>query len=364
MVDSPRGTSILDDAAAMARADTGDMLAHLAGFPERLSEGRRLARDLELPWAAPRSVAILGMGGSAIGGDIVKAVWLDRISVPVEVLRGYELPAWAGPETLVIASSRSGDTEETLRQLETALTRRCPVVCVSAGGAIRRVAEAARLPLVALPDAGPPRAALGWSLAIVAGILERAGVLELDEADIEAGVRAAREMVVRCEPGVLTADNPAKQLAWSLVDRLVLVSGPGFLAPVARRWKTQLNENAKSAAVFEELPEASHNTVVGFEQPDSLRDHLAVVLLHSDLDHPRDALRASLLGEVMDTGLIWHTSVAAAGDGRLAHALSLVALGDYVSVYLAFMYAVDPTPVVAIEHIKAQLAAADREPAE
>jgi glucose/mannose-6-phosphate isomerase len=360
MAETSRGLSILDDVAAMARADEAGMLAHLAAFPERVAEGRRLVRDLELPWATPRSVAILGMGGSAIGGDLATAIWADRISVPVAVLRGYELPAWVGPETLVIASSKSGDTEETLRQLETALGRRCPVVCVSTGGALRRVAEAARLPHVTFPDVGAPRAALGWSVAIVAGILEKAGLLELDEADIEAGIAAARDTATACGPAVPTADNAAKRLAWSLVDRLVLVSASGFLAPVARRWKTQLNENAKTAAVFDELPEAAHNTIVGLEQPESLRDHLAVVFLRSDLEHPRNALRAQLMGDVMDTGHVWHTAVDASGDGRLAHALGLVVLGDYVSAYLAFMYAVDPSPVVAIDHIKAQLALADQ----
>jgi len=354
------GANILDDLAAMGRADSEGMLGHVAGLADQVAEGWRISRGLELPWTAPRSVALLGMGGSAIGGELVKSVWADRISVPVEILRGYELPAWVGPETMVIASSKSGDTEETLRQLETALSRRCPVVCVGTGGALRRVAEAARLPLVTFPDGASPRASLGWSLAIVAGILERAGVLELDDAEIDAAVVATREMGGRCEPDVSTAENPAKQLAWSLVDRLVLIGAAGFMAPVARRWKQQLNENSKATAMFEELPEATHNTVVGLEQPESLRDHLAVVLLSSGSDHPRNALRAQLLGDVMDTGLIWHTTVEAIGESRLSQALSTVVLGDYVSMYLAFMYAVDPSPVAAIEHIKEQLALADQ----
>lgn len=352
--------NILDDVAAMGRADSEGMLELVAGLADRVADGWRLSRELELPWGTPRSVALLGMGGSAISGDLVKAIWSDRISVPFEVLRGYELPAWVGPETLVIASSKSGDTEETLRLLETALARRSPVVCVSSGGAIRRVAEAAGLPLAVIPEGGSPRAALGWSLAIVAGILERAGVLELGGPEVDAAVASTREAVAHCAPDVPTAENPAKQLAWSLVDRFVLVSGAGFLAPVARRWKTQLNENSKAAAVFEELPEAMHNTVVGFEQPESLRDHLAVVVLRSELDHPRNALRAKLIGDVMDTGLIWHTAVETRGDGRLGHALSGIVTGDYVSVYTAFMYAVDPSPIVVVDHIKEQLALADQ----
>ncbi len=353
-------TNILDEPAAMARADGEGMLGQLAALPEQLAEGWRISRGLELPWGKPAAVAILGMGGSAIGGDLVKGIWSDRIDVPLQIVRGYELPAWVGPETLVIASSKSGATEETLSALQAALERRCPVVVVSTGGALRNVATAARLPLATFPDRGSPRASMGWSLAIVAGILEKAGVLELDEAEIAAAVAAGQAMAARCQPGVPSADNPAKQLAWSLVDRFVMVAGPGFLAPVARRWKTQLNENAKVSAAFEELPEATHNTVVGFEQPESLRDHLGVVILRSELVHPRDGLRSQLMGDVVGTGQIWHTFVDAAGEGRLGQALSALVLGDYVSVYLAFMYAVDPSPIDVITHIKEQLALADQ----
>jgi glucose/mannose-6-phosphate isomerase len=359
-MEQSKNPNILDDAVAMARADVGGMLGFISEFADEVAEGWRISRDVELPWEAPKSVAILGMGGSAIGGDLVKGIWADRLTVPVEVIRGYELPAWVGPDTLVIASSRSGSTEETLSALEAALARRCPVVAVSAGGALKNVAQAARLPLATFPDRGSPRSSLGWSLAILAGILEQAGVLELDVAEIEAGMAAWRATAAQCEPSVPTADNPAKQLAWSMLDRLTIIAASGSLAPVARRWKAQLNENSKATAVFEELPEATHNTVVGFEQPESLRDHLFVVFLKGQSEHPRNALRAQLVGDVIEAAQIPHQFVEVTGESRLGEALSAIAFGDYVSVYLAFMYAVDPTPIDVISHIKAQLALADQ----
>ncbi len=352
--------NILDDADAMARADGEGMLGYVAGLPDQLAEGWRISRDLELPPDSPKAIAILGMGGSAIGGDLVKGTWADRISVPVEVVRGYELPAWVDTGTLVIASSKSGNTEETLRALQTASERRCPLAVVTTGGALGNVARAARLPLAVFPDRGSPRSSVGWSMAIIAGILQQAGVLELDESEITAGIDAGSAMAARCGPGIPTVDNPAKQLAWSLVDRVVMVIASGFLAPVARRWKAQLNENSKATAVFEELPEATHNTVVGFDQPDSLRDHLAIVQLSSELEHPRNGLRAALVGDLAGTAHIWHTLVRASGEGKLGHVLSTVVMGDYVSVYLAFMYGVDPSPVDVIAHIKEQLALADQ----
>lgn len=363
-MDQHSDPNILDDTGAMTRADGGDMLGFVASFSDQIAEGWRISRGLELPWERPASVAVLGMGGSAIGGDLVKGIWSDRLSVPVEVVRGYELPAWVGTDTLVIASSKSGGTEETLAALETALARRCPVVVVSTGGALRSVAQAAGLPFATFPPQGSPRSAVGYSMSIVAGVLERAGVLALDEDEILAGVAAGKAMAARCEPGVPTAHNPAKQLAWSLVDRFVMVAASGFLAPVARRWKAQLNENSKATAVFEELPEATHNTVVGFEQPESLRDHLAVVFLRGAEEHPRNALRATLIGDLLETGHIWHTVVEAGGESRLEQAVSAIVVGDYVSVYLAFMYAVDPSPIDVITHIKEQLALADQAEAE
>jgi glucose/mannose-6-phosphate isomerase len=265
-----------------------------------------------------------------------------------------------GSDTLVVASSYSGATEETVSCLGTALERRCPVAVMTTGGPMREVAERAGLPVAVFPAAGSPRASMGYSLGLLGGLLERAGVLRLDEAEIAAGVAEAQALVERCRPDVPTEDNPAKQLAWSLVDRLVIVIAGGFLAPVARRWKAQLNENGKSTAVFEELPEATHNTVVGLEQPESVRDHLFVVTLDGASVHPRTRLRARLVRELLDVAGIAHHEVVAPGEQRLGQALSAVVLGDHVSAYLAFTYGVDPTPVEAIDYIKASLAAEDR----
>jgi glucose/mannose-6-phosphate isomerase len=348
--------TILDDPAAMRRADPSGVLDAVAGFPAQIEDGWRISRSFELPWERPRSAALLGMGGSAIGGDLVRGIWSDRLAIPLEVVRGYELPAWVGTDTLVIASSFSGSTEETISAFTAAIERRCPVAVITTGGPLGEVARRAGLPLVTFMGAGSPRASVGYSMAILAGLLERAGVLPLDEPEIAAAVATAREMVARCGPDVPTADNPAKLLAWALVDRLVVIAASGALAPVARRWKAQLNENGKSAAVVEELPEATHNTVVGFEQPDSMRDHLFVVFLASQGDLPRNAQRAHLTAELLESGHIAHETVRVDGDGRLAQALSAIVLGDHVSVYLAFMYGIDPNPVTVIDHIKARLA--------
>jgi glucose/mannose-6-phosphate isomerase len=355
--DAEAGGGILDDPEAMARSDPGDMLGAVAGLPGQVTDGWRRSRDVALPGGRPTAVAVVGMGGSAIGGDLVKGIWSDRLAVPLEVVRGYDLPAWVGRDTLVVASSYSGATEETVSAFGQALERRCPVAVITTGGPLGDVARATGLPLVICPGGGSPRSSVGRSLGVLAGILERAGVLAVDDAEVEAGAAAAGVMVARCGPLVITAENPAKQLAWSALDRLVVIAASGALAPVARRWKAQLNENSKATAAFEELPEASHNTVVGYEQPESLRDHMLVVILTGASDHPRNTLRAQLLAELLATARIGHQVIRAEGEGRLAEALSAVVLGDHVSVYLALTYGIDPTPVVVIDHMKERLGA-------
>jgi glucose/mannose-6-phosphate isomerase len=350
---------VLDDAGALRRFDAGGMLDHVARLGDQITDAWILTRALAAPPESHRGrrvVALLGMGGSAIGADLVRGIFADRLSVPLVTLRDYELPAFVGGDTLVIASSYSGSTEETVTALSTALERRAPVAIITTGGPLGEVAARAGLPHLLFPGGGQPRAAVGYSVVLLAGLLERLGMLTLDEVEIRAASDAVARVVESCGPEVPSDRNPAKQLAWTLVDRLPVVEASGFLAPVARRWKTQLNENGKTMAVFEELPEATHNTVVGYRQPETIRDHLYVVFLASPSDHPRNGLRAALSQELLGSAQIGHQVVPVGGDGKLAQAMSAVALGDLVSTYLAFLYGEDPTPVEAIGHVKARLA--------
>ena len=362
-VDGPFSGGALDDPKVLATADRGGMLGLVGTIPDQITDGWARTRALELPASLSglRGVALLGMGGSAIGGDLVAGIWSDRLRVPLVVVRGYELPAWVGPETLVVASSNSGNTEETLAALAAAVSRKCPVVAIASGGALSAAAQRGPFPLLTLPAGGMPRAAVGYAVTLVAGLLERAGFLDLGEGEVQGAAAAARSAVAAYAPHVATGDNLAKQLAWTLVDRLPVVEASGFLSPVARRWKTQFNENSKSSAVWEELPEATHNSVVGYPNPDPVRDHLYFLFLASPLDHPRNRLRAALSAAALDDAQIAHQEIPVAGDGRFAQAISAIVLGDFVTTYLAILYGTDPTPIEVLTSIKEALAAADLE---
>ena len=354
---------LLDDLGAMRRFDQAGMLDAIGGIPVQIRDAWQRTRNLQLPdsHGGLRSVALLGMGGSAIGGDLVRGVFADRLKAPLSVVRDYELPAWVDRETLVVASSYSGATEETISALSTALERRCPVVVISTGGPLKEVARKAGLPLLAFPGEGQPRAAVGYSLTLLAGLLERAGLLELGNEELRDTVAAATAAVAASGPETPSERNPAKQLAWTLVDRLPVIEASGPLVAVARRWKTQLNENGKTMAVVEELPEATHNSVVGYAQPESIRDHLYVVFLASAAEHPRSRLRASLSAELLGAAQIGHQVMPIGGEGRLQQAVSGIVLGDYVSTYLAFLYGLDPSPVEAIGYVKGRMSLPDED---
>ncbi len=351
---------MLDDAAAVRRRDPAGMLGRIAQFGDQVRIGWKLSRDLQLTdvHRSATSVVVLGMGGSAVAGDLVRSIFADRLTVPLLSVRDYELPAWVGKTTLVIAISHSGATEETISALSTTLERRCPVIVISTGGPIGDVAARVQLPRQIYEAADvPPRASLGYTMSLLVGALERAGMLEIAESEVESAIVASGTVVRACEPDMPTESNMAKQLAWSILDRLPVIEASGPLAAVARRWKTQINENSKSAATAEELPEAMHNAVVGYDQPDVLRDHQYVVFLSSSADHERNAFRAGLSIELLDQVGISHQTVKVDGEGKFAQACAAITLGDYVSAYLGLLYGTDPSSTPVLTQVKERMAA-------
>ena len=359
---SSRGTTPvdLDRPEAYAAVDVADMLAHLEGLPTQLEAAWRLASGFEGS-AAQRgldSIVVAGMGGSAIGADLVRGLCADQLRVPFVVWRDYALPAFVGPRTLVIASSNSGGTEETLSAAERALGAGAPVVGLTTGGRLAGQLVEAGQSVLRFDYQGQPRAAVGYSLLLVLGVLSRLGYLPEQAAAVEAGIAAIREAASRFGPTVPQASNDAKKLAVALHDRATVIYGAGFLAPVARRWKGQWNENAKRWAFFEELPELNHNAVVGYEFPVGAPELLHVVLLSSELLPSRIGLRCTTTAELLDRQGLAHTTVETWGDGPLAHLLSAVAYGDWTSYYLALLDSVDPTSIAAIDYLKARLAEA------
>ena len=351
--------------ARVADIDRAGMFAEVAGLPQQLREGYQSARIRlagaffgtfpAIPPAEPSGVAVCGMGGSAIGADLVLAC-LPGLSVPATVVRGYALPEWVGPETLVIVVSYSGQTEEALACAAQARSRGCVPVCVSSGGGLAALAEAEGLPLVVVPSGGQPRAAVGVLSMPLLATLEASGLCHEHASDVAAAAAQLEADNAILGPGSPDEENPAKSLARRLEKRLAVVYGAGPTAPVARRWKGQINENAKAPAFFNELPELDHNELMGWTSLPHVTSSTVALFLHDASGDERLTRRAELTAREYEALGVATELVAARGDSLLARLFSLVQLGDYASCYLAVLYGVDPTPVDAIQAFKANLA--------
>jgi glucose/mannose-6-phosphate isomerase len=351
--------------ARVAELDASDMFGAVAGLPGQFRDGYEQARARVagaffgafpvIPPAAPDGLVVCGMGGSAIGADLVLAA-LPGLGVPATVVRGYGLPQWAGPETLVVVISFSGQTEESLACAAQARSRECAPVCVSSGGGLGAFAEGEGLPLVTIPGGGQPRAAVGLLSTALLATLEAAGLCRDHAADVAATVTQLDADNALLGPASADGQNPAKTLARLLEKKLAVVYGAGPTAPVARRWKGQVNENAKAPAFFNELPELDHNELMGWTSLPHVTQGTVALFLHDPDEDARLTRRAELTAREYEALGVSAELVAARGDCALARLFSLVQLGDYVSCYLALLYGVDPTPVDAIQAFKAGLA--------
>ncbi|MCL5024969.1 MAG: bifunctional phosphoglucose/phosphomannose isomerase [Chloroflexi bacterium] len=353
--------SKLDDLQAMRKLDPEGMLDRIAEMSAQCRAAWQRLSTFRLPDAhrAARSVVMAGLGGSAIGADLARALVVDEARIPIFVHRDYGLPAFAGPDTLVIACSYSGGTEETLSAFEEGQRRGCPLLALTPGGELGARARSIGAPVLDYQYRSQPRAAMGYSLVLLLGVLAQMGQGRLDGADVEAACRVLDAMQDEVGPAVPAGRNPAKQLALTLDGKLPVVYGTGILSDVARRYKTQFNENSKAWSFFEVLPELNHNSVVGYQLPEAFTREFVVVFLTSSFNNARNLQRMAIVRDLLSQRGIGYHTVEAGGDSPLAHVLSTVHFGDYSSYYMAILNGVDPTPVDVITYLKNRLADRD-----
>ncbi len=347
----------LDDRKTFEQLDPQDMLASIDGLPDQLQQAWELGKRLPLGEISNvKQIVIAGMGGSAIGGDLLAAYVAPMVMVPVIVWRNYELPAYAsGENTLVVASSHSGNTEETLSAFEAAWESGAQVLAITTGGELARRAENVGAPVWRFEHDGQPRAAVGFSFALLLGLLTRLGVIPDPELEVDEALEAMRSQQRGINADVPVVENPAKRMAGQLMGRWPTILGADFLEPVARRWRGQISELAKAVAQFEALPEADHNMVAGVGNPEALFAQTMLVFLQGEALHERNELRVEVTRQVLMLEGFNTDVIRAKGDSRLAQQWTALHFGDYTAYYLAMAYGVDPTPVAAIEDLKARL---------
>jgi glucose/mannose-6-phosphate isomerase len=340
----------LDDLTRITEVDKSSMLQQIIGLPKQIEEA--LSWDVKLE-VTPDNMCICGMGGSAVGGDILCDYAVQASDRQIAVVRGVELPKWVGPRTLVLMISYSGNTWEVLDLYKKALDRGVPMVGITSGGELMRWCQRDRLPIIRVPSGLQPRAALGYLLGASAVVADTAGVVEAIY-DLKRANLAMSDLKENLSPGVPTEVNMAKRLALKLLNKVPVIYAPRTIRTVAYRWQTQINENAKMLAFSGEFPEMNHNQLVGWVEDERRKDFVPVFL--------KTIASSGSVGEKMGVSvqLIKESrnqpvEVELSGRTVLETSLMGIMLGDFVSFYLAILKGVDPTPVSSIQELKRRM---------
>lgn len=338
--------------------DSQNMWEFLTGFPEQWKEAMELTEELDLTIDQERinKICFAGMGGSAIGADLIRAYSYKTCPYPVQVVRHYETPHWIDEQTLFIACSFSGNTEETLTALTAARNRGAQSIGVTSGGELMLNAAKEGFDYIKIPGGMPPRAALGYSFVPLYRIFQHLGFLDEGTAALkETATFLSEKNELFSDP----EDNEALNLAKELNDTLpIFYSDATVMEPVNLRWRGQFAENAKTLAYGNTLPEMNHNEIVGWERIVHLTGRLSVVMLQDREDNPRVQRRMEIVEELVEDQTASMHVLKTRGQTRLTRMFSLIQLADWTSFYLAILNNVDPTPIAKIDLLKSKLAEA------
>jgi len=341
--------------AAIARVDPSDQLGDVLALPEQLRDALwRVESAIMQDWDTPAGLVVAGMGGSAIGGALARAALGDHASRPIFVTRAYGLPTWTTPDTMVLCASYSGETEETLACYESAGALGAKRTVVTTGGRLAEMARADEVPVIPLPGGFQPRAAVAYMIVASLEVAALCGAGPRLTSEIDVAASHTEQLVSEWGPDA-PEDSLAKELARGLHGTTPVVAGAGLTTPIAYRWKTQINENAKQPCFWNELPELDHNELAGWEGARDLGRFSAVFLDDSDA-HPRVKERMDLTERLIAGNAVESFHLETRGQTAVERVVSLVLLGDLVSIYLAALRGVDPGPVKVIDELKTALA--------
>ena len=343
--------------ASYQHIDTDNMHQSIYEFSDHLVKALEIGKAIALKnqYSDIHNVVVAGMGGSAIGGDVAKLLCKNELKVPMVVSRNYTLPGWVNENTLVICSSYSGNTEETLAAFEHARVKGAQIVGISTGGTLSEKMAEFELDLVTIPGGLQPRAALAFSLVPMLFLMKQTGLIGSETMDKLPGA-ASFIASIRDGYGKQSEDNPTYSLAQRIYKTIPVIYGEtDATGTLAVRFKGQLNENAKMLAYCNELPEMNHNEIVGFKNNQDILNHISIIWLKDEKDHPRTAVRQESSQEIIDDLCANHEVVSAVGDSVATRFLHLIHYGDWVSYWCAILHKTNPTPVKKIDRLKAIL---------
>ena len=353
---------LLDQREIIENVDRKNMFKLIAEFSGQLKHGEEIGKAVSIDSNYAKGSAEIvfsGLGGSAIGADFIRSYLTYDLTIPIFVNRHYQLPKFVDSKTLLIVSSYSGETEETLSAFKQGLDAGAKIMAITSGGELARQARADSFPVITIPGGMSPRAALGYSVLPILVVLSKLG---FSDAYRVQEFKEAQDLMHNLSDtayglNIPFEKNKAKQLALSCFNNYpIIYSGPDYLDVVALRWRGQIEENAKALASHHILPEMNHNELVGWKNPADFLKKAVVFILRDSSDHKRVQMRMDLTRKVVSQYAHSATELFTQGKSLLARMFSLVHLGDWISVYLAVLYQVDPTPVEAINYLKSELA--------
>ncbi len=348
-------TSILDSVEAMRKVDKSNMLMFCTEMAKHYRQSIKDAERITFDHPSPENIIIAGMGGSGIGGELLKDYARGKAQVPIEVSKDYHLPTYADKRTLVLLASYSGETEESLSSFLEALRHKCMIYCISSGGTLLKYAEKLKLPYLQIPVGMPPRAALPHLLVPLFTVIEKTGLVSGVSAELIEATKLLERIAKENAPEKSTTENYAKTLALGLNDKSPVIYGFGMFRGVAMRWKQQFNENSKMPSKWEMFSELNHNEIVGWENPKKLGRDFAALLIRDKAESAEIRSRIEITKAIIQPILSNTFEVWTQGKSDLAKILSTICIGDFTSIYLALLRKVDPTPVETISLLKAKL---------
>jgi glucose/mannose-6-phosphate isomerase len=347
--------SRLDNVSEIRKIDKSNMLSFSVEAAKHYREAAKTAERISVSYSKPNNVIIAGMGGSGIGGELLKDWARDKTPVPIEVSKDYALPAYADKQSLVVCVSYSGETEESLNAFLDAKKRRCMTYCVSSGGSLLEFAEKLTVPYLRVPAGMPPRAALPYLFVPLLVLLEKTRLAPSVSNDLREGIELLERICQENSPEKPAKQNASKTLALKIGESVPVVYGFGVYRSVAQRFKQQFNENAKVPSKWESFPELDHNEVVGWEKAGELADHFVTIFLRDKKESNEVRSRIEVTKALMQPAGPKTFEVWSQGKSELARMLSAILVGDFASVYLAVLRNVDPTPVQTINVLKEKL---------
>ncbi|MEW6100683.1 MAG: bifunctional phosphoglucose/phosphomannose isomerase [Candidatus Omnitrophota bacterium] len=351
------------DLNTIKKLDKSDMLKLLMDFPGQCRAALDIGKKAELLFKNKdfKKIAFAGLGGSAIGADLVKSYLYFEGALPITVIREYDLPGYVDDSTLLFVSSYSGNTEETLSAYAQSREKGATVIAVSSGGKLKELALKDKVTFIQIPANQPPRTALGYMSIIPLLAMEKLGLVKEVASRVNLAIKVLEELRDKSlDARIASQDNIAKTAALELFNRFtVIYSGSIYFDVCAVRLRGQLAENSKALASSHVFPEMNHNEIVGWQNPAKLFRDFTVVLLRDTKMHPRVAKRMDITGEIIRKGGVRLLEIWPRGEDLLSRILSVIYIGDFISFYLAILYGIDPTPVERVTYLKERLSQAE-----